>query len=125
MVFRLQAAYILKEVNPQLFLILSIWLVVMGLGLLALTAYLTFKHPEEMKRSKWLRRYKDTDWAQYLAGGIIFTSLGSVNILSVLGGLGRGFGDVGEGLMRGLLIVALFGFFLLLIIKVVEKFNEK
>ena len=74
---RLLPAIILKELNPRLHLILSIWVLLVGLGLLALAAYLTFKSPGEMKRSSWLRRYKDTDWAQYLAGGVIFTSMGA------------------------------------------------
>jgi hypothetical protein len=120
----LQAAIILKEVNPQLFLIGGIWVLLIGLGLLALAAYLTLKHPVEMKRSRWLRRYKDTDWAQYLAGGVVFAAMGGVFILSALDGLGREMSDIEVGLGRGLLIVAAVGFIVLFIIKVAEKFNE-
>lgn len=121
----LQAAIILKEVNPQLFLILSVWGLLIGLGLLGLAAYLTFKRPDEMKRSRWLRRYKDTDWGQYLAGGVIFTSLGGIGILSALDGLGRELSGIEVGLGRGLLIAAAVAFIFLLIVKVVEKFNER
>jgi len=120
---RSQAAVILKEVNPQLFLILSVWMLLVGLGLLALAVYLTFKHPEEMKRSRWLRRYKDTDWAQYLAGGFVFVCFGGVLMLSSLSGLGRNLSDIEMGLGGGLLTAAAVAFIFLLIIKVVEKFN--
>jgi hypothetical protein len=121
---RSQAAIILKEVNPQLFLIGGIWVLLVGLSLLAWAAYLTLKHPEEMKRSRWLRRYKDTGWAQLLVGGFIFTSMGGIFILSALDGLGREMSDIEVGLGRGLLIVAAVAFIFLFIIKVVEKFKE-
>lgn len=120
-----QAAFILKEVNPQLFLILSVWVMLLGLGLLALAAYLILKHPEELKRSRWLRRYKDTDWVQYLAGGVFFIALGGVSLLSALNRPGREFSYIEEGLVRGLFIAALVAFILALIAKAVEKFNEK
>lgn len=120
----LPAIIILKEVNPQLFLILSIWVLLMGLGLLALTAYLTLKHPEEMKRGRWLRHYKDTDWAQYLAGGVFFTSLGGVCLMSILDRLGRELSEVEVRLSRGLVITGAVACILMLIAKAVEKFNE-
>lgn len=123
MELQLPAIIILEGVHPRLFLILSIWVSLLGLGLLALAAYLTLKHPEEMKRSRWLRRYKDTDWAQYLAGGIIFISMGGVCLISALDGLGREVSELEVGLSRGLLSVAAVAFVLLLIAKVLEKFN--
>jgi len=124
MVFLPLAAIFLKEVNHQLSLVLSIWMLVVGLGLLALAAYVTLKRPDELKRSRWLRRYKDTDWAQHLAGGVIFSSLGSVGILSALDGLARELSDVEKGLGSGLLLAALVAFVFLLIVKAVAKLNE-
>ena len=117
-------ALILTEPDPRLILLLSIKSLLIGVGLLLLAGYLTLKHPEEMKRHPWLRRFKDHDWGQYLAGGIIFTSMAVVGILDATAKLGREVSEIEEGLGFGLMIVMLVALLILLIAKAVEKFNE-
>ncbi|MGH9943179.1 MAG: hypothetical protein ACRD9R_12585 [Pyrinomonadaceae bacterium] len=95
-----------------------------GIGLLLLAGYLTFRRPEEMKRHPWLRRFKNHNWGQYLTGGIMFTSMAVVGILSSTAKLGREVSEIEEGIVRGLIIVTLVTFLFFLIDKVIEKFNE-
>lgn len=113
-----------KKIDPRLFLALSIKTFLIGIGLFLLAGYLTFKPPEEIKRHPRLSRLKDTDWGQYFAGGILFTSWGGVFIIKSLGELGRGVGEIEVGLVRGLLIVSLVAFVFLLVAKLIAKFRE-
>jgi hypothetical protein len=115
---------ILKKVDPRLSLGLSIWGLLIGVGLLLLAGYLTLKRPEEMKRHPWLRRFKDSDWMQYLAGGVFFCSMAVIGILSASAELGREVSEVEGGIVRGLIIVALVAFLFGVIGKVTEKFNK-
>ncbi len=118
------AAVILSKANPRLFLVLGINALLVGVGLLTLAAYLTLKHPAEMKRRAWLRRFKKWDWAQYLAGGIFFTSMGVVGVLSSLDGMGHELSDIETGVGRGFLIVAVLALLFLGITKVLAKFDQ-
>jgi len=124
MIVQCLPALILKEADPRLFLVLSIKTLLIGIGLLLLAGYLTLKHPEEMKRHPWLRRFTDSDWVQYLAGGVFFTSLAVAGVITSSAKLGREVSEIEEGLVHGLIIVSLVAFLFLLIGKVIEKFNE-
>lgn len=114
----------LMSADPRLFLILSINTLLIGVGLLALAFYLTFRSPEDMRRSAWLRRFKSSDWAQYLAGGIFFISISAAGIIKSWGDLGSELSETDEGIARGLFIAGAVALLALFIIKAVGKFND-
>ena len=118
------STFFLLGANPRLFLILSIKTLLIGIGLLAFALYLTFKEPEDLKRHAWLRHFKGSDWAHYLAGGILFTSASVAGIIKSGGELGWELSETETGIARGLFIVAALAMLALFIIKAAEKFNE-
>ena len=106
------------------FLLVSVTLLIAGLGFIIFAAYVSLKTPEQLQRHPRLSKLKDRHIGEYFASGIFATAFSSMLLVKAWFDSGEQQTELETGLTIGLLLVAVLAVASIVLLRIISKLRD-